>query len=413
MLNIVRSETFQTAVDLQNTLKNIPNTVHPRHNQFDNVSVEMSIILSSIQDYDEVTGKLVVATTFLLVWNDQIRQWNISDYGDTTESKVPVANSWLPKLYIRNLVGTKTVYLFDNGLDMASSFVYYNYTGGASYVAKGLYEFSCSADASYFPYDIHDCVIKLNGIDSNIHLHVGDSIQEHLIPNSEWFVENLWGQNQTSAHVSVISFYLTLKRSGLFLTINIVVPVILLSFVNLLVFCIPVESGERASLAVTLLLSFVVFMPTVVVMLPSTEKISYFNIFVLIQLLCSVLMTVCAVWSISVYHKCTENCTQGLLTKIVLFIGYKLRRCRRCNRTVGTEMNEKTVKVTNTNPDDNVLNNSPKNDSEWSTRNTREWNTEANIKYSFVAFDDICFKIFSVILIMNLLTCGIIIAFRK
>jgi hypothetical protein len=45
----------------------------------------------------------------------------------------------------------------------------------------------------------------------------------------------------------------------------------------------------------------------VTAILPANNSISIYNMFLLIQLLCSILITFLAVWSISLFHRCEEN----------------------------------------------------------------------------------------------------------
>jgi hypothetical protein len=62
-------------------------------------------------------------------------------------------------------------------------------------------------------------------------------------------LEYLADKFNTQPEIEQLNYKLTLKRHSTFIFLNLVVPIILLSFVNLLVFCIPVASGERGSLA--------------------------------------------------------------------------------------------------------------------------------------------------------------------
>jgi hypothetical protein len=79
------------------------------------------------------------------------------------------------------------------------------------------------------------------------------------ILNAEWKISYDLVEASSLEQNTQLIFHLTLRRNPYFLFLNLVVPIIFISFVNLLVFCIPVNSGERASLAFTVLLTFVVF----------------------------------------------------------------------------------------------------------------------------------------------------------
>ncbi|XP_050409466.2 acetylcholine receptor subunit alpha-like, partial [Patella vulgata] len=67
-------------------------------------------------------------------------------------------------------------------------------------------------------------------------------------------------------------FQVTQNGSPTFILLNVYLPVIILSFLNAAVFAVPVDSGEKLSYVLTVLLSLAVFMSTVSGMLPTTSN---------------------------------------------------------------------------------------------------------------------------------------------
>jgi hypothetical protein len=59
-----------------------------------------------------------------------------------------------------------------------------------------------------------------------------------------------------------INFEFHFKRRPMFLVISIILPVMFISLLNIFVFILPQESGERVGFAITSLLSIVVFLTT-------------------------------------------------------------------------------------------------------------------------------------------------------
>ncbi len=57
-------------------------------------------------------------------------------------------------------------------------------------------------------------------------------------------------------HSPQVHFVLHLRRKPLFYVVNFILPSVLLALLVLLVFHLPPESGEKISMAVTLLLSY-------------------------------------------------------------------------------------------------------------------------------------------------------------
>lgn len=143
------------------------------------------------------------------------------------------------------------------------------------------------------------------------------------IANAEWTIkpnsENTFVKKHTfyltatSTTQDKIEFSFTIKCESLFLFLNIIFPVIILSFSHFLVFLFPVVSGERTSFSFTLLLSVVVFMTEASEQLPPSNNISIFSIFLLHLFVFSIFITTLVVFSIQLFHKDTyRNKNSGL-----------------------------------------------------------------------------------------------------
>lgn len=86
-----------------------------------------------------------------------------------------------------------------------------------------------------------------------------------------------------------------LRRKPLFYVVNLIVPCVLISFLNMAVFYLPVDDGEKVSIGVSLLLALVVFLQLVVTNLlpPNSISIPLFAKY----LLFAVVFNVCAIVS--------------------------------------------------------------------------------------------------------------------
>ena len=115
----------------------------------------------------------------------------------------------------------------------------------------------CSIDMVAMNYNTHklDFVIY-KGIDTahmgfftenNIWALQGTKLESHNIP---------FGKN----HLSTFSIIFTIKRRPSFVVMNIILPVVFLALLNILVFLIPVESGEKIGFGITCLLALAVFL---------------------------------------------------------------------------------------------------------------------------------------------------------
>jgi len=80
--------------------------------------------------------------------------------------------------------------------------------------------------------------------------------------NYQWFLSNeSYVQSiKSSSFPPTINMQLVLERQPLFYVVYIIIPLVLLRMVNNLVVMLPDTSGERMSVAVTVFLSFIVYL---------------------------------------------------------------------------------------------------------------------------------------------------------
>ena len=311
-----------------------------------------------MQDYDEVSGILKVFASFILYWSDEIRNWNTTEYNGLDSIQLPIKNTCIPKIIIRNMVIEKTLYYYDNDIDIKTTYVKYHNTGSARLIVTSVITMSCSADILLFPFDSQECKVQLMAEDFDSHVTfqtLSDGVDLRFAEtNSEWSIIATSAEIFTNRPgLEQLNYKLTLKRHSKFIFLNLVVPIILLSFVNLLVFCISVTSGERASLAFTILLTFVVFMTMVATMLPPNDVISIFNMFLLTQLSCSGLILFCAIWSISLFNNHADGNEKGWSIRLLVNIYSKYKMTCACTNTRKKKENNTTKTNEHRMSDDN------------------------------------------------------------
>lgn len=112
-------------------------------------------------------------------------------------------------------------------------------------------------------------------------------------PHPIWDLVDTDAESVTdSGTVPAVDFTVTLKRKPMYFILSIVMPTVLLGILNIFVFALPCESGERAGYAITVFLAFAVFLTIVTAELPkNSNSVAVFAVFIIIQTVISTLIT--------------------------------------------------------------------------------------------------------------------------
>ncbi|XP_052251750.1 neuronal acetylcholine receptor subunit alpha-9-like [Dreissena polymorpha] len=145
----------------------------------------------------------------LLQWFDDFLKWEPEDYGELDHFTLPQNDVWKPDVALHNSFRAFT------GLGSSNLFIL---------------EETCDVDITYFPFDTQECPFKFSA----------------------------WSYSKEE-----VEMIMKLKRKSLFYVFYILIPMVLLLFLNALTFVLPISSGERASFAVTVFLSLDVFLTVV------------------------------------------------------------------------------------------------------------------------------------------------------
>ncbi|XP_055957696.1 CHRNA7-FAM7A fusion protein-like [Patella vulgata] len=131
---------------------------------------------------------------------------------------------------------------------------------------------------------------------------------------------------------------LVLQRKSLSLVLTVVLPVILLAFLNVFVFLLPTESGEKLSFSVTVLLAQAVFLSFISGLMPQTsDSTSSLSIYISAQLILSAIYVLLTCFNLSIHHGDSSNRPiPRWLTKIL------------CLANVNSEHNDYPQKENNT-----------------------------------------------------------------
>ena len=280
-------------------IKDIP----PVTNQSKAVSVNVSFSIIALKDIDEVMGKFSVGGFFSISWYDESMVWNVTDYGYIYQLLISYDNVWVPELILLN--PTEKI----KPLGTSWNKIRYHSTGVANWYPGDVIEATCVINVYNFPFDTQVCDLQMQSYGYgpteiqlvSVRNYVDTS---YLIPHSSWIVK------ETKAYVTLVYnspqtvFRFYFERRPQFVIVNVILPILFMCFLNVIVFLLPVDSGERIGFAITVLLAIAVYMTIVSDNLPKTsEPLPLISYLLIIGLIVSVLITVVTVLNLRLFHK--------------------------------------------------------------------------------------------------------------
>ncbi|XP_054728082.1 acetylcholine receptor subunit alpha-like isoform X2 [Anastrepha obliqua] len=219
-------------------------------------------------------------------WYDYKLQWEPKEYGGVEMLHVPSDHIWRPDIVLYNNADGN----FEVTLATKATL---NYTGRVEWRPPAIYKSSCEIDVEYFPFDEQTCVMKFgswtyDGFQVDLR-HIdelnGTNVVEVGVDLSEFYTSVEWDILEVPAVRNEkfytccdepyldITFNITMRRKTLFYTVNLIIPCMGISFLTILVFYLPSDSGEKVSLSISILLSLTVFFLLLAEIIPPTSLV--------------------------------------------------------------------------------------------------------------------------------------------
>ncbi|XP_052086270.1 neuronal acetylcholine receptor subunit beta-2-like [Mytilus californianus] len=390
----------QTDTDAKNLLTNLFTTqsynklVRPTTNQSNPTTIYLEFFLYGINAFDEIQQKLTTTAYLEIYWYDELLTWTPSSYGNLADIFLPQEDIWRPDIALEN--GFKDLE------SLGSKFIHaeVDYDGLVLWKPFHVFDSKCKLDSTYFPFEKQSCNIDFIAWafdDSEVYLEVGTdgvNTEDASDSNGQWELVSSSIVSFSDEGVSQIRATLVIKRKPLFFIINIILPIVLLSVLNIFTFQIPADIGERMGYTVTVWLSFAVFLTIISASLPqSSDTIPVLSIYIIIQLSIGTFSVLLSAWLSRIVCLSDDIPVYSLLKKVALL--KRRLHCACCKRKVDIV---KPCKI-----DQN-------GDEHYNTKNEtdsikREKSDETNVdwKEGIAALDFTCFWIFIIVLIISTL----------
>ncbi|XP_061189916.1 neuronal acetylcholine receptor subunit alpha-6-like [Saccostrea echinata] len=347
MFCFIQSVTPQTNQNVQTLISDLfasySSKVRPIVSQNQPVQLDVSFYLSSINEVNEVKEKLVTTGYLMLSWTDELLRWTPSDYNNTDTIFIPQNDIWKPDLVLKNG--------FKKFEELGGNFYYLsiNYEGSVLWLPFHVFESRCSMDITHFPFDTQKCDIKFITWS-----HFADQIEitksTKGIQFYEYETNGVWDIVDTSSEIkkemseSEVTFTVRLRRKSQYYILNIILPIVFLGYLNMLVFVIPVDAGEKMSFCVTVFLAFAVFLTIISTLLPTTsDHTPILAMYLIVQLIYGVIALIISAFQLRLHHRDNENEIPPCWVKVVLL--QRKLRCKKTNTTkvdaLDSNLNEK------------------------------------------------------------------------
>ncbi|OWF36989.1 Neuronal acetylcholine receptor subunit alpha-7 [Mizuhopecten yessoensis] len=127
---------------------------------------------------------------------------------------------------------------------------------------------------------------------------VSTAIQtDFYYPNGIWELKNTSCGIDAVENTQIVKLTIVLQRRPMFQVINTIVPFSILGLLNVMVFLLPAESGERVGFTITVFLAIAVFMSIVTETLPGTSEPAFPRLCYLLaaEFCINALVTVCTI----------------------------------------------------------------------------------------------------------------------
>lgn len=273
------------------------------------VRVKFGLAISQLVDVDEKNQLMTTNVWMKQEWQDMKLRWNPEDYLGITSIRVPSDSIWIPDIV-----------LYDNAdghFEATVTKAVVRFDGTISWTPPANYKSTCTIDVTFFPFDLQNCTMKFgswtyDGTQVDIFLEDVHVDKRDYFDNGEWEIVKATGsrgiRRDETAYYPFITYSFLIRRLPLFYTLFLIIPCIGLSFLTVLVFYLPSNSGEKISLCTSVLVSLTVFLLVIEEIIPSSSKviplIGEYLVFTMIFVTLSIVITV---FAINIHHRSSST----------------------------------------------------------------------------------------------------------
>nr|XP_054764076.1 neuronal acetylcholine receptor subunit alpha-10-like [Lytechinus pictus] len=280
--------------------------IRPVINESTPTDIKMLLFVSQILDMDERLQQLKTNVWLTYEWYDEFLRWDPAEYSGLTSFKLTSDLVWMPDIVIyNNAADAYKPYMFNK-------IVKVEHDGHINWASPCIIQSSCQLDVANFPFDYQKCPIKFGPWqhDGSELMLSGSGDGTVFRSDGEW---DMIGLNYETSLMSYpdspeaqyydVTYTIHIRRRSMYYVFNLLVPCILIASITLLGFLLPVDSGEKVSLGITVLLSLTVFLLLIAESMPPSSVvpiIGHYYVSTMVLVSISILLTVSV---INLHHR--------------------------------------------------------------------------------------------------------------
>lgn len=290
------------------------------------LTIKLNLRLSQIIDVHEIDQIMTCSVWLKQTWIDKKLSWDPVTYGGVSVLYVPYEMIWVPDIVLYNNA--------DSNYNITiSTKATLHYSGVVTWEPPAIFKSMCQIDVRWFPFDEQQCHLKfgswtysenllnvelgtepgqnvtyqletVEGISDNVTVvEEGIDLTDYY-PSVEWDIMSRVAKRRAKNYPSCcpqnayidVTYYLLLRRKPLFYTVNLVFPCVGISFLTILVFYLPSDSGEKVTLCISILVALTIFFLLLTEIIPATSitlpLIGKYLLFTMVMVTLSVVVTV-------------------------------------------------------------------------------------------------------------------------
>lgn len=286
-----------------------PVTVRPTWDHENTATIVIfELLIAQVVEFDERKQQVTLNGWMKQVWQDDFLRWDPESYQGIKTLMLNDDQIWFPDVNLYENIDPGFLHTSPLSITQVNS------TGSVSWSTPVIIQSSCKVQVRYFPFDTQVCTLtfgswSMDGSQLKMRVSSGQNRERVFYDNGVWSFDGIEGDSVKKKFsccefpFEFAEFNLTMTRFSDFYVYNVLIPCSMLCLVNLMVFWMPPQAGEKMAFVVSNLLAAILFQQLVgSIMPPLGDEVPVLSLFFLLQIMLSCLVIVGTTFVLRVYH---------------------------------------------------------------------------------------------------------------